>query len=515
MASLATLLKNGVLICPQRGRIDGDAILIRDGSIETIGSTKKLEELYSFSESYDLEQNFVYPGFIDTHGHPLLHGMMLGEVNLAGCSGMKDIALKLYREAQPKSSGWVIGFGWNDALWPNDEVPELTWLDYYFPDNPLFLRRVDFHAAMVNSKALKMAGITSDSASQDIKTREGKLSGELVEEAVEIVKQHIPPFTASEKEEHLRACEEDCFRKGVTSVADAGSEGADLKAVLDWNQKGEGRMEIYPMGLVKDSATKLAFTSEVKTLKFFADGALGSGGARLKAPYSDDPNNRGVSLWSSSELTKKFQEAYEKGCQVCVHAIGDEAFSQVLDCLNETGINTKDLRWRIEHCQLVDDDDLEKFEISGFIPSMQPLQAVSDAGWLEEKMGKERLEKTYRFRSLLNKSGKIALNSDFPIEEPSVLKGFAAAISGRTPDGKSCIAANELLSRQEALAGFTNWGAFCQFEEDAKGLLKEGYKGDLTVLNVNLMEENPDKIREGEVIGVFKEGRVVVRTNRS
>ena len=492
------LLENVQPVCPVQGKLNSNAIGISNGQIQRIGDGQDIRKAFSVRKSIDLAGGFLYPGFIDSHGHPYWHGLMLKEIHLNDCQNMQEVARKLFQNAKPQSNGWLTGLGWNDALWPENTKPGIEWLDHFFPAIPVLIKRVDFHAALANTVALKKAGIYEAEKNKDI-------PGLLKENEIEKVENQIPELSWQEKADAIQRCAEDCFSHGITSVADAAATTNELELIEHLQEITP--LEIYPVALV-EPGRNATFPGKVKALKYFGDGALGSEGAKLQEPYQNKPGHTGSLVWNDEELFESWKLAAKQNYQVWIHAIGDETFSRAVKLMNKLSSYPQNLRWRIEHCQITDSESRKLFGMTGAIPSMQPLQAVSDAGWAEKKIGK-RVANSYCFRSLLRQSGKIALNSDFPIETPSVLQGFAAVTSGKTPKGLRCIPEGETLTPEEALAGYTSWNAYAQFEENQKGQLKEGFAADLTVIDSDLLKDEPNKVREGSVLATFKSGRRV------
>ena len=399
--------------------------------------------------------------------------------------------------------------------------------------NPVLLLRVDGHAALVNAAAMRLARITIDTSDPDggriIRDREGVPTGVLIDRAIAAVRNRIPKPSMARRQQAIHLAIRECQKYGVTSVHDAGVDGETIalyKSLADQNRLD---VRVYAMIAANDRATVNQFFNDgplinygddrltVRSIKVVADGALGSRGAALITPYSDDPGNTGLLIVPHDPLKELTESALRAGFQVCTHAIGDRANRVTLNAYDASLMivaeSAKDARLRIEHAQIVAEEDIARFYSLGVIPSMQPTHATSDMPWAEQRVGSKRIQGAYAWRKFLKHGSRIAGGSDFPVEHVNPLWGFYSAITRQDHRGSPAEGwyPQERMSRGEALACFTINGAYAAFEEDVKGSISPGKWADLVVLSADIMKIPPNEILTTEVEMTLLGGRAVYR----
>lgn len=498
-----------------------EAMVIRSGRILAVGDKESLQSIYKAAEETDLRGKAVFPGFIDPHCHFYEYGLALRQADLTGTSSPEEIAGLLAEHFKKYPSSWIIGRGWDQNDWKDKRFPHRKILDALFPDVPVYLTRVDGHAAWVNSKALEMAGIQPNMATGggDIISDSQGATGILIDNAMSRVGKLIPLPGLEEKIRALLRAQDSCFAVGLTSLGDAGLD-LEIVNLIDSLQK-QGKLNIRINAMLNPTHENIShfiskgiYTTDhltVRSIKLFADGALGSRGALLKKPYADDPGNSGLQVSSTAFLEKMCKLAFEHGYQVNTHCIGDSAVSLILHLYSGFLSGNNDMRWRIEHAQVVDPQDLGLFRKYAVIPSVQTTHATSDMYWAEERLGSDRISYAYSYKSLLTQNGWLANGSDFPVESVNPLYGFYAAVArkdlkGFPPEGYR---KQEALSRIEALHAMTIWAAKACFEEKEKGSLEPGKVADFVVLDQDIMNVAEDSIPHARVLKTWVGGKVV------
>jgi predicted amidohydrolase YtcJ len=497
------------------------AMAVKDGKIIEIGPNNELKNRYRATEKIDAKLKHIYPGFIDAHCHFLWYGNTFFEVDLVGTKSWDEVLERTKTFASKHEDIWVKGRGWDQNDWEIKEFPSKTSLDSLFPDRPVLLKRIDGHAAIANQKALDLAKVTLETKIEGgLFHQEGKkLSGLLIDNAVDLVSEASPKMDFEQMERALLKAQEMCFAKGLTTVDDAMLENEMVHAIDSLQKSGQLKMKVYGM-LMPTEANKKEFLAKgpykterlnIRSFKYFADGALGSRGAKLLEPYHDDPQNDGLFLNDSAYFAEEAQALYDNGFQMNTHCIGDAANRMMLSIYGNTLQGTNDKRWRIEHGQIVDPKDLEKFSKYNIIPSVQPTHATSDMYWLEDRLGKERMKTAYSWKDLLNQNGLIALGTDFPIENIDPLKTFHAAVfrTDKEKYPKGGFQMENSLSREEALRGMTIWAAMSNFEENQKGSLEIGKNADFIILDQDIMKASPEDVLKTEVMATYINGEKV------
>ena len=471
----------------------------------------------------DLAQATVIPGFIDSHAHMAGLGTQLELLDFRRTNSIAAVAAEVQREALKRHAGeWIRGANWDQTNW-GGVFPTAAPITDAAPLNPVYLERVDGHAAWVNQKALEIAGITRATADPPggriLRDASGNATGVLIDRAQELVRRHIPAATAAQIERRLARAAAECARLGLTTIHDAGISSEELAAYRALIARNELPIRIYAMigGRGPLWQQYLARGPEigerltVRSIKLMSDGALGSRGAALKEPYADDPGNRGLLMLTREEIEAVAREAVARGFQVNTHAIGDRANRTVLDAYAAVLGGHNDHRFRIEHAQVVSLDDIPLFARYSILPSMQATHATSDLRWAEQRLGPERVRGAYawqRFRAL---GLPIPNGSDFPVEEPDPLRGFYAAVTRQDSNGfpPGGWFPDQRLTRQQALTSWTLDGARAAFEEKDKGSLEPGKLADLVVLSKDILTIPPREILSTRVTMTLVGGKVV------
>ncbi|MCY4253456.1 MAG: amidohydrolase [Flavobacteriaceae bacterium] len=499
------------------------AMAIDNGIIIAVGTDDEILNQYTARGELDAKGLPIYPGFIDSHAHFLALGLLQNQLDLTNSKSFDEMIemLKAYKEANPELQ-IIQGRGWDQNDWPLKELPTRHVLDSLFPDIPIILRRIDGHALLVNQKAIDKAGIDSATEVENgiiIKDDLNQPTGVLIDGAMNLVDAIIPKATEEDKIEALKKAEEICFSYGITTVSEAGLDKEDILLIKDLHDSKELEIKIYAM--ISNTEENLNYFLDqrgiivtdklnVRSVKVYADGALGSRGAALKENYSDD-DHRGVFVTDVEALQQlAFRIAKSEIFQMNTHAIGDLAHFEVLKAYRNALFFAKDPRWRIEHAQIIDTNDVNLYDYR-IIPSVQPTHATSDMYWAEQRIGPQRMEGAYAYKRLLERSGSIALGTDFPVEDVSPFKTFVAAVArqdmyGYPPQG---FQKQDSLNREEALKGMTYWGAHANFEEERKGSIEVGKSADFIILDKDIMLVDWSAVLNTRVVATFLDGKIV------
>jgi predicted amidohydrolase YtcJ len=467
----------------------------------------------------DAHGAMLMPGFIDSHGHVRGLGDMLVQIDLRGLTSQEAAVNKVKQAAAKAKPGeWVLGRAWDQNLWPGKSFPDAAGISAAAPNNPVALERVDGHAVWINSKALELADInrsTPDPAGgRIIHDASGQPTGVLVDQAQSLVRKKIPPSSPEQIERSLTRAAQELARLGITTVHDAGVQYEDVAAYHALIQRNELPIRIYAMILYPlelPAKPEIGDFLTVRALKIVSDGALGSRGAAMLEPYSDDAANRGLLIVDRAHIREAAGKALAKGFQVNTHAIGDRANRDALDAYADVLKGTNDKRFRIEHAQIVAPSDFDKFTRFSVIASMQPTHATSDMLWAQDRVGPARIQGAYAWQTLMHKGVHIASGSDFPVEDPNPLLGFYAAITRQKVDGTPAGGwfPGQRMSREEALRGWTLEGAYAAFEESWKGSLEPGKAADFVMLSDNIMTIAPAAIPGVQVTMTVVNGKIV------
>jgi hypothetical protein len=515
-------------------RPTAQALGVRDGRIVFVGSVRGAEALAGpRTERWDLGGKTVIPGMVDAHVHLVGLGQALRIVDLTGTRSYDEIVARVAARARTVRPGeWVRGRGWDQNDWAVTVFPTHEALTSAAPDNPVVLGRVDGHALLVNAKALELAGITRSTPDPDggriVRDEAGNATGVLVDRAMGLVNRVIPNETRADIRDATLAAIAEANRWGLTGIHDAGA-GEDVMAVYEeLAQAGRYNLRNYVM-VRADEATldrlmqrgpRLALHDGrlwIRAIKISADGALGSRGAALLEEYSDDPGNRGLLTADSAFMRRVAAKALRSGFQVNIHAIGDGANRRVLDIFEDAlrEVPTADHRFRIEHAQILNFHDIPRFAQLDVIPSMQGSHQTSDMYWVPNRIGWNRSQGTYAWRSLLNTGVVIPNGSDTPVESANPLISFKAFVSRADADGypEGGWFPAQKTTRQEALLGMTLWPAYAAFMEDESGSLTAGKYADFVVLDQDIMTVDEGQILDTRVEMTVLGGKVVYRRN--
>jgi predicted amidohydrolase YtcJ len=428
--------------------------------------------------------------------------------------------VKNFDSAHPNEP-WILGRGWDQNKFPGKAFPSNEELNKLFPGKPVLLERVDGHASIANDKAFELAGVKAGDKipGGEIETKNGRLTGILIDNAVDLVSSKIPSPTPAKLKEALLEAQKNCFAVGLTTIDDCGLSHEAISFVDSLQKTGDLKMRIYAMFSDAKANYDFAFQKgKIKTgrlhvcgFKVYADGALGSRGACLLQPYADKPGWPGFLLSSQQHFDSVAKIIYDHGWQMCTHAIGDSGNRTMLNIYGKYLKGKNDLRWRIEHAQVINENDFKLFGKYNIIPSVQPTHATSDMYWAADRLGSERVKGAYAYKQLLEQNGWIPLGTDFPVEDISPFKTFYAAVVRKDAKGwpANGFQMENALTREETLRGMTIWAARANFEETEKGSLEKGKFADFLILDNDLVQEVPEKLLQVKVLKTFVGGEKV------
>ncbi len=502
-----------------------EAMAIQNGKILATGTRAELGAHYNFKDSLDVEGKFIYPGFIDAHAHFAEYARSLTEINLFNTTSWERIIERIVQHQSPTEDthGWIVGRGWDQNDWPIKDFPSNELLNIRFPDRPVYLVRIDGHAAIANNKALELAGVKAGDtiSGGEFVMQNGKLTGVLVDNAMDRVAARIPSPTDKDFENSLQLAQQNCFATGLTTIHDCGLNYEVVEKIQSFQKKGSLKMRLFV--LLSDAQKNydyLASRGSIKTdrlkvsgFKLYGDGALGSRGACLLNNYSDQPGWKGFLLSNAAHFDSMAALIIKNKWQLCTHAIGDSGNRVVLNIYAKHLNGKNDLRWRIEHAQVVNENDLHYFKDYNIIPSVQPTHATSDMYWAGDRLGKDRLKGAYAYQQLLQQNGWIPLGTDFPVEGISPFKTFYAAVIRQDEKGFPAggFQMENALSREQALRGMTIWAARSAFEELEKGSLEAGKLADFIVLDQDIMTAPAQSLLNTRVLKTFLNGEMVYK----
>ncbi|ADR21024.1 amidohydrolase [Marivirga tractuosa] len=514
---------NGTVYTVNANFEKAEAFAIKDGKFIAVGSSMDIRNQYQANEEIDLMNSPVYPGFIDGHAHFIRYAKGLHEVDLYGTTSFNELIQRLQKhvEKYPEEST-VLGLGWDQNNWEGKQFPTKDTLDLLFPNKVVMLRRVDAHAVLTNQKGLDLAGVTANtkvSGGEVLLKEDRQPSGVLIDNAMNLLMDKIPAMNSEQTKELIREAQGNCFAVGITSLAEAGLDKSQIDLLDEMQKDSLLKMRIYAMINPTPENMEYYFSNghyktdylNVRSFKIYGDGALGSRGACLIAPYSDDPDNYGFLRSEPQVFDSLAKVIFAKDFQMNTHCIGDSANRAITNIYAKYLKGKNDRRWRIEHAQVLAENDFSKFGDYNILPSVQPTHATSDMDWAHERLGEERVKNAYAYQELLKQNGRLVLGSDFPVEDINPIYGFHAAVArqdnNNLPEGG--FQSENSLSRIEALKGMTSWAAFGQFEDKEKGSIAKGKWADFVILDQDIMEVPQEELRTTKVIQTHSAGEKV------
>lgn len=514
------LVYNANIYTVDDSQAKAEAFVVKDDKFIAVGSLEEVSKTYTFTDSIDAEGKTIVPGLIDAHCHFYGLGLQQQKVDLIGTASYDEVLTRIVDFQKKKKVPFITGRGWDQNDWEVKEFPTKEKLDSLFPKIPVAVTRVDGHAMLANQVALDLAKITIDTKvpGGEILQKDGKLTGVLIDNPMELVRTIFPQPTVTEQITALKDAEKINFSYGLTTVDDAGLS-PEVIAVIDSLQKTDQlKIRMYAMvsnvpsyvdHYLKNGVHKTDKLN-VSSFKVYADGALGSRGAVLKKPYSDKENHHGAMVIGVDEFKELARKLAGSPFQMNTHAIGDSANAVVINTYYDVLKDKSDRRWRVEHAQVVSPEEFDLLN-DNLVMSVQPTHATSDMYWADERLGEKRIKGAYAYKQLLEKTGKVALGTDYPVENVSPFYTFYAAVARK--DLKQYPAGGfqkqDALTREETLKGMTIWAAYSNFEETEKGSITAGKFADFVILEENIMEIEEDKIPNIKVNATYLGGEKV------
>jgi predicted amidohydrolase YtcJ len=496
------------------------AFAIKDGRFIAVGSDSGIMAMYpNATEKLDAQQQIIYPGFIDAHAHFSGYALDLKSVKLFFTKSEIEMLQLVKTYAAKNNAPWIIGRGWDQNEWAVKEFPTNDSLNKWFPNTPVYLQRIDGHAALCNNKALELAGINVSTKINggEIVVKNGKLTGVLIDNACAAIEKILPKKTESQAIQLFHQAQADCFAVGVTSAVDCGIS----KETLQWLQAAykSGQLQFSQAIMLNDDSANYAAFLHAKPytddwmkiigFKVYADGALGSRGAYLIEDYHDALHTKGLLLKSEDSIKAIAKLLINSPYQMCTHAIGDAGNRIVLNAYADVLKNKNDRRWRIEHAQVVNKNDIHLFGDFSIIPSVQPTHATSDMPWAANRLGIERMKDAYTYQQLLQQNKWMPLGTDFPVEYINPFYTFYSAVFRIYDTTKPAFQTADALTREQALRGMTTWAAKGSFEENTKGKIAVGMRADFIISKTDLMTADAQSCKNAQVEKTFVKGKCV------
>lgn len=507
------------------------AIAIQGTKILAVGSDTDIQAyIGAQTEVIDLEGKTVLPGFVDPHGHIHSLGRVLQNLDLSKTTCFQDVVDFIAERVQSRAPGeWIIGQGWDQNTWPDKALPTHEALSAVSPENPVILNRIDGHAIISNACAMQLAGITDETpdpyGGKIHRARNGKATGLFVDLAEELIRQHEPVSDADIKA-RIKLASQALLKLGVTSFHDLGVSPQELEVYKEMDREGD--LDLRIVGFFDDPEGKIDYRKlfaeqtikqepdrffSINGIKLFRDGALGSRGALMKEPYSDDPENMGIEVATVEHIEEVTKIALDCGVQVITHAIGDLAIHTVLNAYEAalSGRGFKDHRLRLEHAQILSPEDLNRFHDLGVATSVQPGSAISDMGWTETRIGPERIKGAFRFRDIIDSGALFSISSDTPTES---INPFETMFTATTRQNENLEPAggwqpDQKITLEEALRAHTIWAAKCSFQDEFVGSIEPGKQADVVVVSHDILECATETLLEVKVEQTFIAGRCV------
>ena len=514
------IVLNGNIYTVDESFSKAEAFAVKDGLFTFVGTNDEVLSKYKSDNVLDLQGAAVYPGLNDAHGHLLHLGNTLIRADLRGARSFDEIIQRLLAYAKDKNAAYIVGDGWDQNLWSDPTIPDNTELNRLFPNTPVILNRIDYHAAIANDAAIKMAGLNPSDKNipkGEALIKRGKFTGLFMERTADYIGASLPEPSPEEIKAMILAAQNECFKYGLTSVNNAGTEFADI-VILDTMQS-RGELKIRVDAFITPSPENFERFKDgpyrngrfnVATLKLFVDGALGSRGALLLKPYSDDLSTIGLHVGTPEEFIENVKWAYEHNMAVATHCIGDAANREALDVYGLFLKEKNDKRWRIEHAQIIDPADMDKFSKYSIVPSIQPTHCTSDMLWADERLG-DRIKYAYAYKQLLNQLGWLPSGTDFPVENVNPFYTFMAGVYRQNLDliPEGGFQMENSLTKEETLRSMTIWAAKATFEESVKGSVEVGKYADFIVTDRDFMTASVKEVSGTKVLKTYVGGEQV------
>jgi hypothetical protein len=510
------IILNANIYTVNQNKPKAQAFAVKNGKFAEIGNSKYIKKHFLSDKVIDLQGKTVLPGLYDGHCHFNNLGLVMQQVDLNGAKSYEEVIDKVVAFQKENHKEFITGRGWDQNDWNSMEFPTKDRLDVLFPDTPVVLSRIDGHAILVNQATLDLAGIDArtEVSGGEIVKQNGKITGVLIDNAQNKVRHILPKPGIQERVKALKVAESYCLQNGLTTVCDAGLNRETIHLIDSLQKNDELKIRVYAM--VSVSPENLDYFLEkgplktdrlnVRSFKVYADGALGSRGATLKQPYSDREGHYGTMVTSLEDLDLIAKSLARSDFQMNTHAIGDSANSYVLKTYAKELKSQTNRRWRIEHAQVVSPEDFDYF--TEIIPSVQPTHATSDMYWAEDRLGKDRINGAYAYKTLLEINGRIVLGTDFPVEKVNPMLTFYAAVARKDLSGfpEEGFQPANALSREETLKGMTIWAAFASFEEMEKGSIEVDKLADFVVLDRDIMTIPIEQVPNTNILGTYING---------
>lgn len=521
------IIKNAKIYTVNNNFDVAEAMAVSEGKILAVGKNAEILKKFKSKNIQNLQGKTVFPGFIDAHCHFTGYATDKWKCELWGTKSWDEVISRITEYSKNAPMEWLYGRSWDQNDWPIKEFPNKEKLDQLFPNRPVYLKRIDGHAAIANQKALDIAGIDLNTKLNggEVEQKNGKLTGVLIDNAMLLVEKHLPQISDEMAINYFGELQKECFSYGLTSLHDCGITEHTLSLLEKAQSQNKLQMKIF--ALLEDNPNyydrwvkKGRYTNKNITVggfKVYSDGALGSRGACLIHDYSDKKDWKGFLLSERKHFENLAKKLKNSDLQMCTHAIGDSANRTILQIYGDVLGIKNNRRWRIEHAQIVDKNDFNLFANYSIIPSVQPTHATSDMYWAEERLGKERLKYSYAYEDLLKQNGWLPLGTDFPVEEINPFKTFLAAVARK--DSKNFPAngfqKENALTREQTIRGMTIWAAKAAFQENELGSLEVGKSADFIILNQNLMTVPETEILNTKVLETYSNGKAVFRKDKS
>ena len=495
------------------------SLAVKDGKFKYVGGDEILSN-FSSQNIINAQGLPIYPGFIDSHAHFYDLGYYLNQVDLKNTQSIEEVIERVVEFDAENNTNFILGRGWDQNDWDNKTFPNNTQLNEMFPDKPVVLRRIDGHAYLVNDSALKLAGINNLTKVEggEIVKIGNRLTGVLIDNSMRLVDNIIPEPSREESIQALLSAQDLALKYGLTTISDAGLTKEQIYLIDELQKDGALKIKIYAM--IENDPSSLEHFLElgpyktdrlnVRSVKVYVDGALGSRGALLIDDYSDRKGFKGIIRTPIDSVNKLALRLSGTKFQMNTHAIGDKANRIVLNAYRDALFDFRDPRWRIEHAQVIAEEDIELFNPK-IIPSVQPTHATSDMYWLNDRIGQNRANYAYAYQELLNKSKHIAFGTDFPVEDISPIMTFYSAVYRKDIEGypESGFQMENSINRFDALSAMTSWGAYANFEEDEKGSIEVGKDADFIILDNDLLTSDENRIPLTNIVATFINGELV------